>query len=126
MQLPDVLINYIKEFLPPHPLQKEISSWTRKQYFHKWYFNKHSSKSKKKNIDRFVKDNIFWIKMNGTNNEDAIKLKHKCKLDKIRMILKLKELKLELYEVGTTTHIPRLNKYGNYSEVYFNNQEIVY
>ena len=63
MQLPDVLINYIKEFLPPHPLQKEISSWTRKQYFHKWYFNKQLSQSKKKNINRFVEDNIFWIKV---------------------------------------------------------------
>ncbi len=124
MQLPDVLIAHIQDFLPPHPLQSEITSWTRKQYFNKWFFDKNSQK--KIDINRFVENNDFWIKMSGLKNEKAVKLKHKCTLDKRRMKLKLKELNLKSYEVSTTTHIPQLNKHGNYSEVYYNNQEIIY
>jgi len=128
MQLPDVLIEHIKGFLlvPPHPLQKEMISWNRKKYFYKWYFDKHSMTKKQNSIERFIHDNDFWIKMSGLNNENAVKLKHKCNLDRSRMRLKLKELNIQIYEVSKTTHIPRLNQHGNYSEVYLKNQEIVY
>ena len=119
------LMNYIKSFLPPHPLQKEINYWSRKQYFHKWYFSQSRLQKCKNKIKRFIEDNNFWIKMSDLSNEDAIKLKHKCYLDKKRMTTKLIEMKLE-YHCKIVTHIPRLNKHGNYSEIYYNGEEIIY
>ena len=41
MELPQDVMNHIKTFLPPHPLQKDINIWSRwrKDYFYKWYFS---------------------------------------------------------------------------------------
>ena len=45
MELPQDIKNHIKTFLPPHPLQNEISRWKvsnlhskYRQNFYKWYF----------------------------------------------------------------------------------------
>ena len=73
---------------------------------------------------RFIDDNDFWIKMSELNNEEAVKLKHKCYLDKKRMITKLKSLNNPSCKI--ITHIPRLNKHGNYSEIFYKDKEIVY
>jgi len=126
MELPSDIITYIKSFLPPHPLQKEINMWSRKQYFYKCYFDKTNSQKQRHKIKRFVEDNDFWIKMTGLPNEEAVKLKHRCYLDKKRMISKLDEMKIRLGQCETVTHIPRLNKHGNFTEVYYNGEEIVY
>jgi len=128
MEIPVDLQNVIKTFLPPHPMHEEISAWTRNRrtYFNRWFFEKKSSRDKIKAISRFVDHNNFWIKMSGLSNKDAVQLKHKCKLDKMRMIAKILELNLKPYEIRTVTHIPHLNRHGNYSEVFCGNNEIVY
>ena len=132
MELPQDIKNHIKTFLPPHPLQNEISRWEfenlfskRKQYFHKFYFS-FFSMDKKEKLTRFINDNDFWIKMSRLSNEKAIKLKHRCYLDKKRMNEKLKELNIKTYLCRVVTHIPQLNEHGNFSEVYFKDQEIIY
>jgi len=131
MELPQDVMNHIKSFLPPHPLQNEISRWKisnlhskYKQSFHRWYFF-HMEKKKDK-ITRFMSDNDFWIKVSGLSNEKAVKLKHRCFLDKKRMKEKLKQMNIKHYLCRIITHIPSLNKHGNFSEVYFNDQEIIY
>ena len=133
MELPQDIMNYVKTFLPPHPLQERISQWEvsnlfskRKQYFHKWYFSLLSMEKKKEKITRFISDNDFWIKISRLPNEKAVKLKHRCYLDKKRMNEKLKELNIKTYQCRIITHIPQLNEHGNFSEVYFKDQEIVY
>ena len=35
MELPSDIITYIKSFLPPHILEEQIKSWSRKKYFYK-------------------------------------------------------------------------------------------
>ena len=126
MELPSDIITYIKSFLPPHILEEQIKSWSRKKYFYKWYFEKMSSQKQIQKIKRFVHDNDFWIKMSGLSNEGSVKLKHKCHLDKKRMNSKLDEMKIRLGRCQIITHIPRLNKHGNYSEVFHNGEEIIY
>ena len=133
MELPQDVINHVKTFLPPHPLQHQISRWEtsnlfskRKQYFHKWYFSLLSMEKKKEKITRFISDNDFWIKISRLPNERAVKLKHRCYLDKKRMNEKLNELNIKTYQCRIITHIPQLNKHGNFSEVYFKDQEIIY
>ena len=132
MELPQDIMNHIKTFLPPHPLQDQIKRWEfenlfskRKQYFHKFYFT-FFSMDKKEKITRFISDNDFWIKMSRLSNEKAVKLKHRCYLDKKRMNEKLKELNIKTYQCRIITHIPQLTEHGNFSEVYFKDQEIVY
>ena len=133
MELPQDIINHIKTFLPPHPLQHQISRWEidnllskYKQRFHKWFFSPMCMQKKKEKITRFIKENDFWIKISGLSNEKAVKLKHRCYLDKKRMNKKLKELNIKTYQCRIVTHIPQLNEHGNFSEVYFNDQEIIY
>ena len=133
MELPQDIINHIKTFLPPHPLQDQIRRWEfenlfskRKQYFHKFYFSLFPMDKRKDKITRFIKENDFWIKISGLSNEKAVKLKHRCYLDKNRMKEKLKQMNSKTYQCRIITHIPQLNKHGNFSEVYFNNQEIIY
>ena len=133
MELPQDVMNHIKTFLPPHPLQDQIKRWDidnlffkRKQYFHKWYFSPVCMQKKKEKITRFISDNDFWIKISGLSNEKAVKLKHRCFLDTKRMREKLKQMNIKHYLCRIITHIPSLNKHGNFSEVYFNDQEIIY
>jgi hypothetical protein len=127
MELPQDIINHIKTFLPPHPLQDQIRRWEfenlfskRKQYFHKFYFSFSMDKKKEK----ITHD--FWIKISGLSNEKAVKLKHRCYLDNNRMKEKLKQMNIKTYQCRIITHIPQLNKHGNFSEVYFKDQEIIY
>ena len=128
MELPQDVMNHIKTFLPPHPLTRDIEIWSRwrRDYFYKWYFSDTSMQKKKEKITRFIKDNDFWIKISGLSNEKAVKLKHRCFLDKKRMKEKLKQMNIKHYLCRIITHIPSLNKHGNFSEVYFNDQEIIY
>ena len=132
MELPQDIMNHIKTFLPPHPLQDQIKRWEfenlfskRKQYFHKFYFS-FFSMDKKEKITRFISDNDFWIKMSRLSNEKAVKLKHRCYLDKKRMKEKLKQMNINFHHCRIITNIPQLNKHGNFSEVYFKDQEIIY
>ena len=131
MELPQDIINHIKTFLPPHPLQDQIRRWEfenlfskRKQYFHKFYFSLMCMKKEK--ITRFIKENDFWIKISGLSNEKAVKLKHRCYLDKKRMKEKLKQMNIKTHQCRIITHIPQLNKHGNFSEVYFKDEENIY
>ncbi len=133
MELPQDVMNNVKTFLPPHPLQNRISRWEvsnlfskRKVSFHKWYFSFSSMEKKKEKITEFISDNDFWIKISRLPNEKAVKLKHRCYLDKKRMNEKLKELNIKTYQCRIITHIPQLNEHGNFSEVYFKDQEIIY
>ena len=131
MELPQDIKNHMKTFLPPHPLQNEISRWKvsnlhskYKKNFYKWHF--FGMDIKKEKITRFIKENDFWIKISRLPNEKAVKLKHRCYLDKKRMNEKLKELNIKTYQCRIITHIPQLNEHGNFSEVYFKHQEIIY
>ena len=128
MELPQDVMNHIKTFLPPHPLTKDIEIWSRgrRDYFYKWYFSDTSMQKKKEKITRFISDNDFWIKISGLSNEKAVKLKHRCFLDTKRMREKLKQMNIKHYLCTIITHIPSLNEHGNFSEVYFNDQEIIY
>jgi len=133
MELPQDIKNHMKTFLPPHPLQNEISRWKvsnfhskYKQNFCKWYFFGPYMEKKKEKLTRFISDNDFWIKISRLPNEKAIKLKHRCYLDKKRMNEKLKVLNIKTYLCRVVTHIPQLNEHGNFSEVYFKDQEIIY
>ena len=131
MELPQDVMNHIKTFLPPHPLQNKISLWNRhrRDYFYKWYFSDISMQGmqkKQEKIKRFIDNNDFWINMSGLSNEKAVKLKHRAFLDNKRMKEKLKQMNIKTYQCRTVTHIPSLNKHGNFSEVYFNDQEIIY
>ena len=128
MELPQDVMNHIKTFLPPHPLTKDIEIWSRwrRDYFYKWYFSDTSMQKKKEKITRFISDNDFWIKISGLSNEKAVKLKHRCFLHTKRMREKLKQMNIKHYLCRIITHIPSLNKHGNFSEVYFNDQEIIY
>ena len=132
MELPQDVMNHIKTFLPPHPLQNEISRWKMsnlhskyKQSFHKWCFSFDMEKRKEK-MKRFIDTNDHWIKTSGLSNEKAVQLKHRAFLDNKRMKEKLKQMDIKAYLCRITTHIPSLNKHGNFSEVYFNDQEIIY
>ena len=131
MELPQDVMNHIKTFLPPHPLQDQIKRWEidnllskYKKNFYRWYF--FGMEKKKEKITRFISDNDFWIKISGLSNEKAVKLKHRCFLDTKRMREKLKQMNIKHYLCRIITHIPSLNKHGNFSEVYFNDQEIIY
>ena len=131
MELPQDVMNHIKTFLPPHPLQDQIRHWEidnlltkYKKNFYRWYF--FGMEKKKEKITRFISDNDFWIKISGLSNEKAVKLKHRCFLDTKRMREKLKQMNIKHYLCRIITHIPSLNKHGNFSEVYFNDQEIIY
>ena len=133
MELPQDIKNHKTTFLPPHPLQNEISRWKvsnlhskYKQNFYKWYFFGPYMEKKKEKLTRFISDNDFWIKISRLPNEKAIKLKHRCYLDKKRMNEKLKVLNIKTYLCRVVTHIPQLNEHGNFSEVYFKDQEIIY
>ena len=128
MELPQDVMNYVKTYLPPHPLQIKIKLWNscRMDYFYNWYFSDVSVQKKKDKIKRFIDRNDYWIKMSGLSNEDAVKLKHRAFLDNKRMKEKLKQINIKIYQVKTITHIPSLNKHGNFSEVYFKGQEIIY
>ena len=128
MELPQDVINHVKTFLPPHPLQRDIKIWShcRRDYFYKWYFSDISMQKKKEKIKRFIDTNDFWIKTSGLSNEKAVQLKHRCFLDNKRMKEKLKDMSIKVYQCKFVTHVPILNKHGNFSEVYFNDQEIIY
>ena len=128
MELPQDVMNYVKTFLPPHPLQNKINLWNRcrMDYFYKWYFSDVSMQKKKDKIKRFIDNNDFWIKISGLSNEKAVKLKHRCFLDKKRMKEKLEQMDIRTYLCRIITHIPQLNEHGNFSEVYFKDQEIIY
>ena len=133
MKLPQDIINHVKTFLSPHPLQNEISRWKMnnlhskyKQSFHKWFFFGPYMEKRKEKMKRFIDNNDFWIKMSGLSNEKAVKLKHICFLDINRMKEKLKQMNIKTHQCRIITHIPQLNKHGNFSEVYFKDQEIIY
>ena len=133
MELPQDVMNHIKSFLPPHPLQDQIKRWEidnllskYKKNFYRWYCFNYSMEKKKEKITRFISDNDFWIKVSGLSNEKAVKLKHRCFLDNKRMKEKLKQMNIKHHLCRIITHIPRLNKHGNFSEVFFNDQEIIY
>jgi len=58
MELPQDIMNYVKTFLPPHPLQKEINNWNLygKQYFHTWFFDQYKMWETQMKIKKFVEN----------------------------------------------------------------------
>ena len=128
MELPQDVMNHIKTFLPPHPLTRDIEIWSRwrRDYFYKWYFSDTSMQKKKEKITRFISDNDFWIKTSGLSNEKAVKLKHEYFLDKKRIKEKLKQMNINIHHCRIISTNNYKNKHGNFSEVFFNDQEIIY
>jgi hypothetical protein len=131
MELPQDVMNHIKTFLPPHPLQDQIRHWEidnllskYKKNFYRWYFFR--MEKKKEKITRFISDNDFWIKVSGLSNEKAVKLKHEYFLDKKRIKEKLKQMNINIHHCRIISTKNNKNKHGNMSEVYFNDQEIIY
>ena len=131
LALPTEIVNIIKSFLPPHPLQNEMNSWTRKSFFHKWYFNKYSVvQAKNKRLERLKRtDDNWYFKIclqDGFNSEQGVKNRYASKLDKKRMLLKLKFLGIEPWEVSTESCGFRRNVHGNFITVKHKGREIMY
>ena len=133
MELPQDVMNHIKTFLPPHPLQDQIRHWEidnllskYQKNFYRWYCFNYVMEKKKEKITRFIKDNDFWIKVSGLSNEKAVKLKHEYFLDKKRIKVKLKQMNINIHHCRIISTHNNKNKHGNMSEVYFNDQEIIY
>ena len=133
MELPQDVMNHIKTFLPPHPLQDQIRHWEidnllskYQKNFYRWYCFNYVMEKKKEKITRFIKDNDFWIKVSGLSNEKAVKLKHEYFLDKKRIKEKLKQMNINIHHCRIISTKNNKNKHGNMSEVYFNDQEIIY
>eukprot|EP01041_Mallomonas_annulata_P011592 gene11592-24266_t len=80
----------------------------------------------KENKARHIEYLDYAFKTMKGSNEDKVKLFYNSKLEKKRLNKKLKELKIAIYEVSTTTHFPRKNKYGNFSEAYYKGKEIMF
>lgn len=131
-KLPFEIINYIEEFKPKHPLENYIERWRGYKnkptcYFYVYYFMNLREKQKNRNYLEERKQYLFKNMLeDGFTNEQTVKLNYKSKLEKRRMLKKLEELNIKSYEVKTVTHFPKLNKHGNFSEVYFNNLEIIF
>ena len=60
-KFPTDIANLISEYLPAHPMKKDLIDWSRKNYFHKWYFMINQSKLNKIK-DKLVLKVIFSIK----------------------------------------------------------------
>ena len=62
-KFPTDIANLISEYLPAHPMKKDLIDWSRKNYFHKWYFMINQSKLNKikDKLNRKYKDD-FWFK----------------------------------------------------------------
>ena len=99
-------------------------------YFYDYYFeysNKNREIQKKRKYLDDNKEYLFKTLLeDGYTNEEIVRLNYKYKLENIRLSKKLEELNIKSYEIKTVTQYPRLNKHGNFSEVYFNNREIIF
>ena len=112
-------------------LEMEIFRWhdrRPKTYFYKYYLGK---KSYKREEERKYKEKHRLFRFNcmledGFTNEQIVKLFYKSRLEKKRLSKKLIELNIEPYMVNSIIHFPILNKNGNFSEVYYNNVEILF
>ena len=129
-KFPTDIANLISEYLPAHPMKKDLIDWSRKNYFHKWYFMINQSKLNKikDKLNRKYKDD-FWFKcMNedGYTNEQAIKLRYKSKLEKAELIEELTALNLTLYQVRQVCHFGTFNRYGRMMEVYYKDKQIIF
>ena len=129
-KFPTDIANLISEYLPAHPMKKDLIDWSRKNYFHKWYFMINQSKLNKikDKLNRKYKDD-FWFKcMNedGYTNEQAIKLRYKSKLEKAELIEELTALKLTIHQVRQVCHFGKFNRYGRMMEVYYKDKQIIF
>ena len=129
------LINYIEEFKPKHPLEDEIKHWRGPKdkprcYFYEYYFEwsiKIIERKKKRKYLEDHKEYLFKTLLeDGYTNEEIVRLNYKSKLEKIRLSKKLEELNIKSYEIKTVEHFPRLNKHGNFREIYFKDREIIF
>ena len=84
---------------------------------------------KLKKVKEFIKENDKMIKCyreNGLSNEEAVKLRHKWYLDKQRMLAKLKELNIKLWECQMGSPIWHQEMHGNLKKIYYKGKEIIY
>ena len=129
-KFPTDIANLITEYLPAHPMKKDLIDWSRKNYFHKWYFMINQSKLNKikDKLNRKYKDD-FWFKcMNedGYTNEQAIKLRYKSKLEKTELIEELTALNLKIHQVRQVCHFGKFNRYGRMMEVFYKDKQIIF
>ena len=129
-KFPTDIANLISEYLPAHPMKKDLIDWSRKNYFHKWYFMINQSKLNKikDKLNRKYKDD-FWFKcMNedGYTNEQAIKLRYKSKLEKTELIEELTALNLKIHQVRQVCHFGKFNRYGRMMEVFYKDKQIIF
>jgi hypothetical protein len=133
-KLPLEILKYINDFKPPHPLESEIKKWRGfnnkpTSYFYKYYLRQNNvlkTQHKRKYIEEHK---LFLFKCmleDGYTNEQIVKLNYKSKLEKIKLAKRLLEMNIKSYMVRTCTHFPKLNKHGNFSEVYYNDVEIIF
>ena len=129
-KFPTDIANLISEYLPAHPMKKDLIDWSRKNYFHKWYFMINQSKLNKikDKLNRKYKDD-FWFKcMNedGYTNEQALTLRYKHKLEKAELNEELTRLNLKIYDVRQVCHFGTFNRYGRMMEVYYKDKQIIF
>ena len=137
-----IIIDLVKAKRPPHPMKREIGWWKdaledwddanwltdNERYFSLYYFI-HSADKKLKKVKEFIKENDKMIKCyreNGLSNEEAVKLRHNWYLDKIRMLAKLKELNIKLWECQIGSPIWHQEMHGNLRKIYYKGKEIIY
>ena len=129
-KFPTDIANLVSEYLPAHPMKKILIDWSRKNYFHKWYFMINQSKLNKikDKLNHKYKDD-FWFKcMNedGYTNEQALTLRYKHKLEKGELNEELTRLNLKLYQVRQVCHFGEFNRYGRMMEVYYKDKQIIF
>ncbi len=139
-----IIIDLVKAKRPPHPMKRAIGWWNdaledwddadwltdRDRYFSSFYFlSIYLGNIKLKKVKEFIKENDKMIKCyreNGLSNEEAVKLRHKWYLDKIRMLAKLKELNIKLWECQMGSPIWHQEMHGNLRKIYYKEKEIIY
>ena len=138
-KFPTDIANLISEYLPAHPMKKDLIDWrrndahlkvSRKNYFHKSYFMINQSKLNKikDKLNRKYKDD-FWFKcMNedGYTNEQALTLRYKHKLEKAELNEELTRLNLKIYDVRQVCHFGKFNRYGRMMEVFYKDKQIIF
>ncbi len=137
-----IIIDLVKAKRPPHPMKRAIGWWNdaledwdnadwltdNERYFSSYHFI-HSEDKKLKKVKEFIKENDKMIKLyreNGLSNEEAVKLSHKWYVDKKRMLAKLKELNIKLWECKMGSPIWHQEMHGNLRKIYYKGKEIIY
>ena len=128
------ILSFYKEDKVLSIMKKELENWTRKKYFHLYYFNqKHLKELKEKRQYQMERDNYYFqslINDKKWTTERIVKHKYDKAMCKQRLNNKLKELNISIiFMYGqdiTLTSSDVKNARGNYHTCKINGVEIIY